>query len=168
MQLLRLDWNILFTILNLIVLYLAMRHFLIGPVMGIIEKRRALIDGQLKDARDQKEEAGKLLAQYEKVQKDAGEEAAQIIEKAKSDAGEAYERQIEEARKQAKRIVAEGQKNVELERAKTVQELEGQIAELALAAAAKILMEGGSEEADRMLYERFLTKAGEQCDADGA
>lgn len=168
MQLLRLDWNILFTILNLIVLYLAMRHFLIGPVMGIIEKRRALIDGQLKDARDQKEEAKKLLAQYEEVQKGADEEAAQIIERAKCDAGKAYEMQIAEGREQAKRLVADGQKTVELERAKMVQELEAQIAELALCAAAKILAENHSKETDRMLYERFLTKAGERHDADGA
>lgn len=168
MQLLRMDWNILFTILNLIVLYLAMRHFLIGPVMGIIEKRRALIDGQLAEAKTKEEAAGKLLAEYEEVRKHAGEEAAQIIAAARNEADVVCERQIAEARKQAQKIVAEGQKNVEFARAKTVQELEGQIAELALAAAARILAEGGGKEADRMLYERFLAKAGEKCDADGA
>ena len=37
MQLLRIDWNVVFTIINLIVLYLALRKFLIKPVTNIME-----------------------------------------------------------------------------------------------------------------------------------
>ena len=39
MQLLRIDWNVVFTIINLIVLYLGLRKFLIGPVTNVMEQR---------------------------------------------------------------------------------------------------------------------------------
>ena len=35
MQLLRIDWNVIFTIVNLIVLYLGLRKFLIGAESAV-------------------------------------------------------------------------------------------------------------------------------------
>ena len=62
MQLLRIDWNVIFTIINLIVLYLALRHFLIGPVTKVMEQRKAMIDGQFADAK--KTQLFEILTQY--------------------------------------------------------------------------------------------------------
>ena len=41
---LSLDLNLVWTIINLVVLYLLLRHFLFKPVMGIMEKRRQIIE----------------------------------------------------------------------------------------------------------------------------
>ena len=46
MQLLRIDWNVVFTIINLIVLYLALRKFLIKTVTNIMEQRKKMIEGE--------------------------------------------------------------------------------------------------------------------------
>ena len=43
---LRLDWNILFNIINLIILYLLMKRFLFKPVNAILEKRQQAADAQ--------------------------------------------------------------------------------------------------------------------------
>ena len=48
MQLLRIDWNVIFTIVNLIVLYLGLRKFLIGPVTKVMDQRKQLIEGQMR------------------------------------------------------------------------------------------------------------------------
>ncbi|MEI3139219.1 MAG: ATP synthase F0 subunit B [Lachnospiraceae bacterium] len=37
---LRLDWNLVFTVINLLILYVLMRKFLFKPVNEILEKRR--------------------------------------------------------------------------------------------------------------------------------
>lgn len=168
MQLLRLDWNVFFTVVNLLVLYLAMKRFLIGPVTGIIEKRRTIINAQLLDAKNKNEEADQRKAQYEKRLKEADSEAAQILEQAKWDAGEAYAKCLAKAKEEAEKIIADEHRNMERERAKLEQELKAQVTELALAAAKKILMENSNEATDRLLYDRFLAKAGELHDADGA
>lgn len=47
MQLLRIDWNVIFTIVNLIVLYLGLRQiFDPGPVTKVMDQRKQLIEGQ--------------------------------------------------------------------------------------------------------------------------
>ena len=46
-------WNILFHMINLVILYLLLRKFLIGPLMNIMEKRRAMIADGLQNASDQ-------------------------------------------------------------------------------------------------------------------
>ena len=76
MQLLRIDWNVVFTIINLIVLYLLLKKFLIGPVTGIMQKRKEMIDGQLADADNRRKQAGELKQQYE----DMVRRAAEMIE----------------------------------------------------------------------------------------
>ena len=57
--------TIIGTIINLLVLYFLLQHFLFKPIQKIMDQREELIRGQLKDARDQKESAGKLKDQYE-------------------------------------------------------------------------------------------------------
>ena len=42
----KIDINLVFTIINLIVLYLLMKKFLFGPIIGVMEKRKAMIDEQ--------------------------------------------------------------------------------------------------------------------------
>ena len=60
--------------------------FLFKPIQKIMDQRDELIRGQLKDAQDQKESAGKLKAQYEEALASAKEESGQIVERAKTEA----------------------------------------------------------------------------------
>ena len=58
---LRIDfWNIAFIIINLLVLYFFMKHFLIGPVTKIVEERRQMVEKDLDDVARAKEEAGRM------------------------------------------------------------------------------------------------------------
>ena len=58
-----LGWNLVWTIINLIVLYLLMKKFLIGPVLGIMEKRKACIAKEMEEARVSREKAEELKVQ---------------------------------------------------------------------------------------------------------
>lgn len=48
----KIDINLVFTIINLIVLYLLMKKFLFGPIIGVMEKRKAMIDEQFAFSRE--------------------------------------------------------------------------------------------------------------------
>ena len=63
--------NLLFTVLNLLVLFLLMKKFLYKPVLGVIEKRKELIDQQFELAQGAKAEAAVLKEQYENYLSDA-------------------------------------------------------------------------------------------------
>jgi len=52
--------NLVYTIINLIVLFLLLRHFLIKPVSDIMEKRRQMIADGLQSAQDAQSDAQKM------------------------------------------------------------------------------------------------------------
>ena len=47
---LNLDWNIVWTIVNILVLFLLLKHFLFKPITEMMESRTAEIENNLKDA----------------------------------------------------------------------------------------------------------------------
>ena len=51
---LTLNMSAFWIVFNIIILFILLRIFLFKPVMGIIEKRQKLIQGQLDDAGEQK------------------------------------------------------------------------------------------------------------------
>ena len=60
---LQLNMNLVYTIINLIVLFLLLRHFLIKPVSDIMEKRRQMIADGLQGAQDAQSDAQKMNQQ---------------------------------------------------------------------------------------------------------
>ena len=104
-KVLNVGWDLVFTIINLVVLYLAMKKFLIGPVTGIMEKRRQMIEGGLETARKKEEEALALKNQYEEALGAAREESMQILENSRKTAKKEEERILREADKKAKELL---------------------------------------------------------------
>lgn len=68
--------NLVYTIINLIVLFLLLRHFLIKPVSDIMEKRRQMIADGLQSAQDAQSDAQKMKQEYEDALKGAKLESA--------------------------------------------------------------------------------------------
>ena len=64
---LSLDLNLVWNIVNLVVLYLLLRHFLFKPVMGIMDKRKKIIEDGLKNAQDAQSDAKKMKQEYEEI-----------------------------------------------------------------------------------------------------
>ena len=67
--------GLVWTIINLIVLFLLLRHFLINPVSNIMEQRRKLIADGLQNAQDTQDEANRLKAEYEEALSGAKKES---------------------------------------------------------------------------------------------
>ena len=83
---LRLDINLVFTIINLIVLFVLMRIFLFKPVNNIIAKREEAIRKQFDDADAAEKEAENLKTEYEASLAGAKDESARLITEAKEKA----------------------------------------------------------------------------------
>ena len=82
-----------------------MKKFLIGPITGIMEKRKNLIAQQFKDAETVQNQAQEMKTQYETALSGAKEESVQIIADARSDAKALGERTLKEANEKASRIL---------------------------------------------------------------
>ena len=147
--------GLVWTIINLIVLFLLLRHFLINPVSNIMEQRRKLIADGLQNAQDTKDEANRLKAEYEEALSGAKKESAEIVDKARIDARAEYDRIVGEAGAKAGNIIENAKENVRIEREQTMKELQSQIAGLAIASAEKIV---GDKEQN--IYDQFLGEVG--------
>ena len=62
---LSLDFNFVLEMINLVVLFLLLRKFLIRPLTDIMEKRKAMIEEGLQNASDQKAQALEMKEKYD-------------------------------------------------------------------------------------------------------
>ena len=146
--------SLVYNIINLIVLCLLLKHFLIKPVLGIMDKRQAMINEKLENVKSTKEEADALKSQYEAALKDARAESGRIVEEARG-----------RAKKEAEDLL-KARESLEAERVKTMEELRGRIAEVALCAARQVSGSAAGAPEDLALYDRFIEEAGECHDPD--
>ena len=156
---LRIDLNLVWTIINVIILYLLLKKFLIKPVTAIMDKREQMVKQGLEGARAQESQAKELKVKYEEALASAKEESLQLVEKARGNAQVEYDRILGEIKEAAR-------KDVELDREKAMKEMQSEVAGLALTAVSRILQEGTDPQSDGALYEQFLKKAGEANDTD--
>ena len=75
-------WNIAFTIINILVLYLFLKHFLMKPVMAILEERKQMVEKELDEAAVSSRDADLLKKKYELSLENAKTEADDIVTKA--------------------------------------------------------------------------------------
>ena len=90
---LTLNLNILWTVVNILVLFVLLRKFLYRPVMNVIEQRQKQIDDAIADAEGKKNDAQAVLAQAQDKLQNVDTEAAQRRE--------AYEKQAEVEKQRA-------------------------------------------------------------------
>ena len=157
---LRLDINLVFTVINLLITYFILRKFLFKPIHKVVEQRKEEIDRQYAGAKETEEKALALKAQYEESLSSVEAEKAKAVNEARTKAGEEYDRIVSDAKTEADKMLANARKQADLEQEKSVRE--AQIAELVVAATAKVVASGQGQAADRELYNQFLAKTGEQ------
>lgn len=150
--------NIVCTIINLLLLYVLMKKFLIGPVMNVIEKRNALIASQFAEAEAVKTQANELKDQYESDLKQVKEKSIEIMDNARAEAQLEYDRIVTDADERAKSLVNKAHADIALEREKTLKEMESEIGGLVAMAVDKVAGTKNSAEADKDMIDQFLSE----------
>ena len=150
---LRLDFNLVLEMINLVVLFLILRKFLFRPVMNIMEKRKAMIAEGLKNADEQQEAARELKKQYEDALSGAKDESLRMIEQAKLDARTEYDRILKEADAQAGKLLVTARETIDLEREQTLRDMKSQVAGLAMEAAKKLVTQQCQADDGRAIYD---------------
>lgn len=76
-------WDILWTVINLLVFYFLLRRFLFKPVLNMLDRREQIIKDDFDKAKKAADEAEELKAKYESELSSAHAEAAKIASTAK-------------------------------------------------------------------------------------
>lgn len=155
-------WNLAITIVNLLVLYVAMRIFLFKPVQKIIAERQAEADRQFEEAAESKSKAEEMKAQYEQSLAAAEDEKKKVLKEARKSADKEYHRIIKDAEKAAIQVKQDAVTEAENRKAEIIKKVEKEIADMVVGAAEKVVGEKGGAETDNALYNKFLDKAGDE------
>ena len=152
---LTLNLNILWTVVNILVLFVLLRKFLYRPVMNVIEQR------QIADAEGKKNDAQAVLAQAQDKLQNVDTEAAQRREAYEKQAEKEKEQLLQDAQRQADAIVAEGKAAAEAEHARRLRDANAETSALARDMCEKLLARNLTQQDDARLLDDLLQKAGD-------
>lgn len=153
--------QIVFAIVNVLVLYAILRRFFFRPVSEFLAKRADHVKEQLTTAAASREEAAELATTYEKRLRSAKDEARDIVAIATKQAQSAQAEIEAQAREQADLIAKRAEKEIMLERNKALASLQAEIGTLSLLAAEHLLGQKLDAEADQRLVQEFLAEMGQ-------
>ena len=157
---LTLNLNLLYTVVNILVLFLLLRKFLYKPVMNIIAQRQKQVDDALNAAETSRQEAVAALNDAQAKLRNVDAEAAARRTAYEQQAEKDKQQLLADAQKQADAIVAEGKRNAEAERQHKLREADAQTTALAREMCEKLLARNLTQQDDARLLDDLLQKAG--------
>lgn len=159
-------WNFIWPIINIILLFILLKIFLFKPLGKMMEERTASIQNDIDSAEKAKLEAQELAAENKETLAQARKEAQDIIAQAKQEAAQIKSELLKSSQEEAKQMIESANKNIAIERQKALQEAQSQIADLAIAAASKIVGENLGDENNRRLVDNFLAEENKKLSGD--
>ena len=155
---LRIDINLIFTVINILVLFGGLWLVLFKPVRKILDERQAEADREYDEAKQKQAEADSLKEKYDASLAEIEESRDRTMQEARNKAGDEYQRIIGNAEEQAKDITERATIEAENQKKKILKSAEEEIADMVFEAAGKVAGTAGGADFDRALYDEFLSK----------
>lgn len=154
--------DVVITGINIFILFFALSYLLFNPARDYLEKRRNKIAGDLQNAKENKEEALALKAEYESRLREINKEAEQILDEARKKAKKQEAEIVAEAREEAGRILARADREIELEKKKALEDVKQEMVSIASMMVAKAMAASIDVKIQDALIEETLKEMGER------
>ena len=155
------SWELLFQIINTVILFLVLKKILFKPVLNIIEKRENMIQEDLAAGAKAKNEGIALKKEYEEKVSIAKEEGREIIRQATARAEEKSNQIVSDAQAEAVALKAKASKDIAQEKEQAIAEIRNDISDIAILAASKVLEEDIDKSKHEDLIQKFIKEVGE-------
>jgi F-type H+-transporting ATPase subunit b len=142
--------------LNFIVFFVLIWTFAFKPVSRMLDDRRDRIEQGLKDAEQARRDRENAEAERVATLADARKEANEILARSQKVAQETREADIAATREELERMRVRAASEIEAEKQRAIGELRGEVADLALAAAGRVVGESMTDDRQRRLVQEFL------------
>jgi len=146
----------IWTIVTFLVLLYFLAKFAWKPLLRALEARQETIKKSLDDAQQAKQELERLNKESAEIIKKAHLEAESIVSKSRSEAEKLREEIKQKARSDADAIVREAQRQIETETGRALRQIRGEIAEMSIAIASKLIRRNVSAQDNSELIEDTL------------
>jgi len=147
-------------ILGFLIMVWVLRRYAWGPLLGMLEARRARIAGEFQEADRLKAEALGVRGRYEQELKGIEAQARQKLQEAVAEGQRVAGEIRQQAQGEATSRLERAQEEIAREREKAKEILKEQVIRLSLRSAEKILRQKLDDPAQRKLASEFIDEVG--------
>ena len=154
-------FTILGTIINTLILFLVLKHFLFDKVNAVLDSRKDEVVKTYKDADTALTNAKQLESEYTEKLSAAKEESAEIVKNATKKAQQRSEEIISEARDEARGLLDKAESDIEKEKKRAVNQIKDEISDIALSIASSVVSKELDAKTHEQLIESFINEIGD-------
>ena len=153
-------WRVFVTICNTLITFLIVKHFLYKPLRSMLAAREHEVSDLYAKAETDRREAEAMKRDYTVSIANAKQEAADIVSGAQKRAEKRSEEILQQANTEAATLKKRAEESIEQERKKAMNELKGEIADLSVRIASKVVEREVKEDDHKRMIEDFISKVG--------
>ena len=139
-------------------LIIVLGKFAWGPILAMIETREKTIGDAIESAKLARAEAEKASAEMRTNLERARAESAEMVRKNQAEVAAAKAELMAAARKDADDLLAQARKTISEERRQAVAELRGQVVDIAMQAASRLVQMNMDPARQKQLVEEFVAQ----------
>lgn len=158
-DLLTINWNLIFSIITVLVLILILKHFFFEKVKKFMDERKAKVEEQFQKVEEAENQAREKLDEYNEILAGAEKEKRVIIADAMENAKLQANSVLDEARKEAADIREKSRLQIEREKIAARKEIHNEVGDLAVQLAEKILESELDEDAQASVIDEIISKS---------
>lgn len=148
-------WTLIFTWVNLIILFLLVKKLLFKPVKKMLAERNEQVEKLYTDAETAVSKANEMKNDYEQKLSGAKEEAKNIVSQANRTAEQNCEKMIKQTKEQTDKMVERALAQIENEKRAAGEEVKNEVASMAVMVAQKVI--------EREINEKDCLDLAEKC-----
>ena len=148
--------------ISMLVMFTFLSYLLFNPVREFLKKRQDKIKEDIDTAKQDKEDAAALKADYDGKLREIEKEAEAILSEARQKALQNEAKIIDEAKEEASRIIARANRQAELERKAAADDMKKEMIQVAALMAQKIVAQTVDTKIQDSLVEDTLKEIGDK------
>ncbi len=154
------DFGLFFWMLvAFLVVFFLLAKFGFPVITGMVQERKNFIDESLRKAHEASERLENIKQEGEAILQEAREKQAQILKEAAETRDTIVQKAQEKAKDEGARLLSEAKAEIEAEKQNAIRDIRGQVAELSVLIAEKVLREKLDTETQQMeLIDRLLNE----------
>lgn len=144
------------TVVIFLLLLFVLAKFAFPPILGYAAAREKRIQDALDAARQERENAERMIEEQRQALLHARDEAQRVVADAQKAAERVRREMLDKARSEQEELIQRARNEIEAERARAVDSLRKEAVDLAIAAASKLVERRLDSQEDRRLVTEFL------------
>lgn len=148
----------IWTILTFLILFGALAKYAWKPLLKALENRENMIRSSIADAEKAQQELETINQQSDNVLAKARAESQAILVDGKVAAEKVKEDTLNQAKEKATAIIESAEKQIQVEKDKAISEIKGEVANLAIQVAEKLIQKNLNRDDNQSLIDESLQK----------